>query len=68
MGGTGPAGIQATQRVSYLRSFVQFPDWIAFRSGATAGEPGLLSLGLFGPNWSLETGEKWQAKAEEEGF
>jgi pimeloyl-ACP methyl ester carboxylesterase len=60
VGGTGPRGILASMRVSYLRSFVQFPDWTAFRWAVTEkGMKGLMGLGLFGPDWSLEKGEQW---------
>ena len=69
VGGTGPKGILATLRVFYLRSFVQFPDWTAFRfSVAEKGMDGLLGVGLFGPDWSLEKGEKWLKEEPEEDF
>ncbi len=75
VGGTGPKGILATLRVSYLRSFVQFPDWIAFRwAVAETGTEGMEGLGLFGRRWELADGETWMKgegegeKGEEEGF
>ncbi|MHC4598620.1 MAG: carboxylesterase family protein, partial [Planctomycetota bacterium] len=69
VGGTGAKGLLATLRVSYIRSFVQFPDWTAFRfTVAEKGMDGLLGVGLFGPEWNLEKGEAWFQKEADEGF
>jgi pimeloyl-ACP methyl ester carboxylesterase len=67
VGGTGLRGILATLRVSYLRSQVGYPDWLAFRLGVVEkGDEGLVGCGIFGSRWTLEGGATWFREAGKE--
>ncbi|MCU0722016.1 MAG: prolyl oligopeptidase family serine peptidase [Planctomycetes bacterium] len=60
VGGTGARGLLGTLRVSYLRSQVGYPDWLAFRLGVVGkGDEALVGCGIFGERWTLEGGETW---------
>lgn len=58
VGGSGLAGMRATDRMPYFTSGVHFPDFTVFSSLAPSeATKSLKAIGWFGQDWGLETGE-----------
>ncbi|MFC1652089.1 sugar-binding protein [Planctomycetota bacterium] len=56
--GTGLAGLSLTDRFGYFLAGCSYPDWIICNSRMLKhGHDGVQAAGIFGPDWSLETGE-----------
>jgi dienelactone hydrolase len=58
VGGTGMAGMHATDRLNYLQPGVGYPDFLLVsESILERGPQGILASGYFGENWDTATGE-----------
>ncbi len=58
VGGTGMAGMRATNTMPYLVSGVHYPDLLVFRSSIhREGTKAIEVAGIFGNDWSVENGE-----------
>jgi hypothetical protein len=62
VGGTGLTGLRATNRLRYFISGVAYPDIMIYSARALVeGNKQIRSLGYFGLDWSLESGEfEWR--------
>lgn len=58
VGGTGIAGMHATDRLNYLQPGVGYPDFLLVsESILEQGPQGILASGYFGEDWDTATGE-----------
>ncbi len=65
VGGTGPAGMRATDRLSYFVSGIAYPDWIVFRAAVwERGDAAVEGAGLFDLGWSLSDTDTAWSKTE----
>jgi hypothetical protein len=56
--GSGPAGMRLTNRLGYLSSGVQYPDFTLLGPEMLAqGSKGVRAAGFFGNDWGVESGE-----------
>jgi len=59
--GADARGMRLTDRLPYFTSGVHYPDWIVLGPETLElGLAGVRAAGFFGPDWSMETGERAQ--------
>ncbi|MBI4811598.1 MAG: prolyl oligopeptidase family serine peptidase [Ignavibacteriales bacterium] len=63
IGGSGLVGMKLTTRIPYMSPGIGLPDLTLFNSDiVTKGEKGILGVGFFGLDWSVENGDFiWQS-------